>query len=130
MTEPEYIDPSQLRPGPIRHRTLSPDLLEQIKAVYDAIGKYLDMTLEQFEVGFMRDMHPEREVALWCCIAAAWQTYHEKYLDDELQPDEEERKLLAALVAISSGVDDVKRLGLPVKVGRRLLACYDGVLED
>ena len=64
MTEPEYIDPSQLRPGPIRHRTLSPDLLEQIKAVYDAIGKYLDMTLEQFEVGFMRDMHPEREVAL------------------------------------------------------------------
>ena len=30
------------------------------------------MTLEQFEVGFMRDMHPESEVALWCSITAAW----------------------------------------------------------
>jgi hypothetical protein len=130
MTKPEYIDPSQLRPGPIRHRTLSPALLEQIKAVYDVIGKYLDMTLEQFEVGFMRDMHPEREVALWCCIASAWLAYHKKYLNDELLADEEEKKILAALVAISTGVDDVRRLGLPDKVGRRLLACYDGILED
>ena len=30
------------------------------------IGPYIDMTLEQFEIGFMRDMHPESEVALGC----------------------------------------------------------------
>jgi len=33
------------------------------------------MTLEQFEVGFMRDMHPEREVDVWCSITAAWLDY-------------------------------------------------------
>ena len=75
----------------------------------------------------MRDMHPENEVAVWCSITAAWLAYHEKYLGDEVQPEEDEKKLLAALIAISSGVEDVDALGVPVDVGRRLLGCYDGL---
>jgi hypothetical protein len=66
MTDPEYIDPSQVRPGPIQHKALSPELLELIGSVYDLIGSYLKTTLEQFEIGFMRDTHPESEVAVWC----------------------------------------------------------------
>ena len=46
----------------------APELLEHIQAVFDVIGPYLDTTLEQFEIGFMRDMHPESEVAVWCSI--------------------------------------------------------------
>jgi hypothetical protein len=130
MSEPEYIDPSQLRPGPIRHRTLPDKLLEQIKAVHDLIGQYLGMTLEQFEIGFMRDMHPDSEVALWCSITAAWLAYHENFVKDETLPDEDERKLLGALVAISSGVEDVKKLGVPAEVGRRLLQCYDDLSKE
>jgi hypothetical protein len=104
---------------------LPPDLLGQIRAVYDVIGPYVGMTLEQFEIGFMRDMHPEREVALWCGIAKAWLAYHEGFLGNETLPDEEERKLLGALVAISTGVEDLSKLNAPVEVGRRLVACYD-----
>ena len=58
MSEPEYVDPRTLRLGPIRHKSLPPDQLGQIRAVYDVIGPYVGMTLEQFEIGFMRDMHP------------------------------------------------------------------------
>ncbi|HEX4613194.1 MAG TPA: hypothetical protein VH092_33720, partial [Urbifossiella sp.] len=72
MSEPEFVDPEHLRPGPIRNESLPPELLEQIEAVFAEIGPYLNMTLEQFELGFMRDMHPESEVALWCSITAAW----------------------------------------------------------
>jgi hypothetical protein len=125
MSKPEYVDPRTLRPGPIRHESLVPDLLGQIKAVYDVIGPYLGMTLEQFEIDFMRDMHPEREVALWCRIAKACLAYHEDFLGNETLPNEEERKLLGALVAISTGVEDVSKLNVPVEVGRRLLKCYD-----
>ena len=125
MIDPEYIDPRQLRPGPIRHRSLSPDLLEQIKAVFDVIGQYLGMTLEEFEIGFMRDMHPEREVALWFRITKAWLAYHEDFLANERLPDEEQRNLLGALIAISSGIEDVSKLNVPVEVGRRLVQCYD-----
>ena len=125
MSEPQYVDPSQLRPGPIRHESLPPELLEQINANYEVIGPYLGMTLEQFEIDFMRDMHPEREVALWCRIAKAWLAYHEDFLGNETLPNEEERKLLGALVAISTGVEDVSKLRVPVEVGRRLVQCYE-----
>jgi hypothetical protein len=130
MTDPEPIDSRQLRPGPIRHKSLPRDLLEQIRAVYEVLGAFLGTTLEQFEITFMRDSSPEQEVAVWCSVAAAWLAYHEHYLADEVQPEAVERKLIAALIAISTGVEDVEALGVPVDVGRTLLACYDGLSEE
>ena len=127
MSEPEHVDLSQLRPGPIRHESLPPALLEQIQAVFDVIGPYTGMTLEQFETGFMRDMHPESEVALWCRITKAWLAYHEDFLQNQTQPDEEERKLLGALLAISTGMEDVLKLNMPAEVGRRLAQCYQNL---
>ena len=124
MSEPEYVDPRTLRQGPIRNESLPPELLDQIKAVFDVIGPYIGMTLEQFEIGFMRDMHPESEVALWFRITKAWLAYHEDFLTNETLPNEEERKLLGALIAISTGIKDVSQLNLPVEVGRTLLQCY------
>ena len=124
MSEPEYVDPRTLRPGPIRHGSLSPELLDQIKAVFDVIGKYLGMTLEQFEIGFMRDTHPEREIPVWFSITKAWLAYYEDFLGNETLPNKEEGKLLGALIAISSGVEDVSKLNVPVEVGRRLIRCY------
>jgi hypothetical protein len=104
---------------------LPPQLLEQIKAVFDVIGPYTNMTLEQFEIGFMRDMHPESEVALWCRITKAWLAYHEDFLENETLPNDEERKLLGALIGISTGVKDVSKLNVPVEVARRLVQCYE-----
>ena len=130
MSQPEYVDPSDLRPGPIRHEMLPPELLELIRSVYEVVGPYLNTTLEQFEIGFMRDLHPASEVALWCNITSAWIAYHEKYLGEELLPDEEEKKLVGALVAISAGVDDVAGLGVRAEVGRRLLDCYDELAAE
>ena len=130
MTGPEYVDPQELRPGPIRHESLPPNLLEHVQAVYDVIGPYLNATLEQFEVGFLRDADPKMEVALWCSITAAWIAYHDKYVGEELLPDEEEKKLVGALIAISFGAEDLAGLGVPVEVGRRLLECYDELGED
>ena len=122
---PAAAAPAAKHKPPARHESLPPDLLGPIKAVYDVIGRHIDMTLEQFEIDFMRDMHPEREVALWCGIAKAWLAYHEDYLGNETLPNEEERKLLGALVAISTGVEDVSKLNVPVEVGRSLVQCYD-----
>lgn len=122
--EPREVDPKQLRPGPIRNESLPPELLDRIKAVFDLIGPYINMTLEQFEIGFMRDMHPEREVALWCGITTAWLNYHQKYLNSETLPDDQERHLLGALIAISTGINDVAKLNVPQEVGRRLIGCY------
>ena len=39
-------------------------------------------------------------------------------------------QLLAALIAISTGVEDMEALGVPADVGRKLLGCYDGLAEE
>lgn len=127
---PQYVDPAELRIGPIRHDSLPPELLEPIEAVYGVIGRYLGTSLEQFEIGFLWDMHPEREVAIWCSITSAWLAYHEKHLGSETLPDGEEKKLLGALIAISTGVNDPAMLNVPPEVGRRLLTCYGDLAES
>ncbi len=128
--DPEYVDINKIRPGPIRNESLPADLLEHVRAIYDVVGPYLDTTLEQFEIGFMRDAHPEDEVAVWCSITAVWIAYHEQYLDNEYLPDEDEKSLIGALIAISTGVEDVDALGVPADVGRKLLACCDELEKE
>jgi len=110
----------------IRHSVLPPELLEQIGAAYETVGPYLATTLEQFEIGFMRDTHPERRVAMWSNVAAAWDSYHEKHLGGLIRPEAEEQKIVGALVAISSGITDPLLFGLHPDVGRKLIACYAG----
>ena len=60
----------------------------------------------------------------------SWIAYHEQHPDDELLPDEDEEQLLAALVAISTGVEDASVLGVPEEVGQKLLACYDELGQE
>lgn len=124
MTDPERIDLSQLRPGPIRHESLPPELLKRICAVYTLIGAYLNLNLEEFEIGFMRDAHPEREVEVWCRIARAWLRYHKQFTDAQRLPVEEEKSLIGALIQISSGINDPAELCVAAEVANRLLACY------
>jgi hypothetical protein len=78
----------------------------------------------------MRDTRPEDEAAVWCSITAAWIAYHEQHLGNEYLPDNDEKKLLGALIAISTGIDDAKKLGVPTNVGRKLLECYDQLEQE
>ncbi|WP_157605444.1 hypothetical protein [Schlesneria paludicola] len=78
----------------------------------------------------MRDSEPKSEVAVWCSITAAWLAYHEKHLNDETLPDDDEKTLLDALIQISTGIDDVSKLSVPAGVGFRLLQCYDDLVID
>ena len=127
MPDPDIskIPLSSIRPGPIRHESLSDELLERIRVIFKLIGPYLDMNLEQFELGFMRDAHPDNEVAIWARIAAAWHTYHKNFTDLKRLPDEEEKGLVKALLLTSMGIDDPAKLGVDVQTAARLKECYE-----
>ena len=66
------VNADAIKPGRVRHPTLPEPLLLRTRAVHQRIRGVYDVTLEQFEVGFMRDADPEGEVALWERIAAAF----------------------------------------------------------
>lgn len=132
MADPEperrYIDPRQIEPGPIRHETLPDEVLAMAEEVFQIIGPYIGQTLEKFEIDLMRDANPECEVTIWCAIAYAWQDYHEKYLNSERQSDDDEKALVSALLLISMG--EFPRKQVPEEVGRRLIECYDSILNQ
>ena len=128
-TVPEPPDPQQIQSGPILHETLSPELLAKVRVVYKIIGNYLDTTLEQFEIRFKQDAHPDDKVATWCCIRDAWIAYHNRYLNNKLLSDSKEKNLVAALITISEGYRDVDSLDVPAEIGRKLLACYNRVRQ-
>ena len=130
MTEPEFIDPSQIRPTPIRHESSSPEPLNYIEAVFDVIVPYLGMTLKQFEIVFMRDSDLKCEVIDWHAITAALQAYHEKFLGNGTLSENEDKKLFGALILISTGVEDATKLNVGVDVGRKLIQCYDDLGKE
>lgn len=123
-------DGSDSNPSGTGHPALSPEVSEQMEVVYDVIGPYLDMTLEELEIDLMRDSEPEAEAMAWIGITAAWDAYHLQYLNEEVLDDEEEKKIVAALIAISDGEKNVAELPVDADVGRKLLACYKEVAGE
>jgi hypothetical protein len=60
--------PQQLRPGNIKHPEFDEGIREYIRQIQAAFAEQRPLSLEEWEEGFRRDAHPEREIAL--CPAA------------------------------------------------------------
>jgi hypothetical protein len=71
--EIKEVDIDSLKTGPIRTTDFSDALLERIGVIHAIIKDVCCPNLEQFEVGFMHDANPEREVARWERIAVAYE---------------------------------------------------------
>ncbi|MEI8194815.1 MAG: hypothetical protein WCI73_02785 [Phycisphaerae bacterium] len=67
----EKVEVSKLRPGPIQHSGFSDELLQLMRVVHDRIKDVYPISLEKWELGFMRDRHPERELAVWQLMSDA-----------------------------------------------------------
>ena len=67
-----------IKQGPLRHRTLPSTLLLRIRALHAQLKGYDGCgSLANWMEGFQRDMHPEREVAIWESIARTLTTFLE-----------------------------------------------------
>jgi len=59
------IDANAIKQGHIQHPSLPDTLLLRIRTIHECIRDDYDVTLEQFEIAFMRDADPEGEVSVW-----------------------------------------------------------------
>jgi len=117
-------DPKGITFTRLFHKTLPDGLLRKTRFVYKIIGHYLGQTLEHFEAEFLRDMHPEKEILIWCRIAIAWQLYHHRHLQNRLVPTKDEKHLIAILCTLSSGVEISKFKGSDKTLAKRLWDCF------
>ncbi len=118
-----------IKQGPIRHSTLDPELLKEIKFTYDRVGRLYCPTLEEWEIGFMRDMHPQREVTLWTHIAQATELYLKKYVKKGPGRASEGQRFFVSgkYVQISGGEFEAKKLKVSQQKADRLCNCWHEV---
>jgi hypothetical protein len=90
----------QLKQGPLQHGGLTPPQQEVARRSFMVAGRFVEPTLEQWELGFMRDMHPDGELALWVVLSVAFQKYLRVH---HVKDQKQQTRIVAALSIISSG---------------------------
>ena len=88
---------AKMQPGPIQHKDLIPFEEDLMRWSYRIVGHYVQDTLEQWELGFTRDMDMQSEVACWHRLAFAFITWHRR-TGTPLRDDATEGKLVAKFV--------------------------------
>jgi len=92
----EKMKSGELKYGPIRHQLLPSDLRQRIDRLYKSIGHLLYQgDAAAWELGFMRDTNPHREVTLWEAIAEVFEHWMQNH------PGEKQRQLVGELCSIS-----------------------------
>jgi hypothetical protein len=66
------VDINDLCTGNILSPNLPDSLLKRIAKIHSFAKEFDKCTLEEFEISFMRDKHPENEVFVWECIMEAF----------------------------------------------------------
>jgi hypothetical protein len=97
--ELQEVPLEDIKQGPIRHKKgLSPLLETLARAIYSKVGHLVYPMFEQWELGFMRDLHPWQEVLIWENIARTFDLYlatHPEAANDE--------KVVSTIAVISTG---------------------------
>jgi|RhiMetdeSRZDD1v2_1073273.scaffolds.fasta_scaffold179753_1 TIR domain len=99
---PGIADPKDLKPGPIRHKSLPESFLIRAKLVQRTLADVLPMSLDKTINNFRRDFHPWEELVYWERMAAA-------YLDLTAGQNfglEKRNEILSVLFAFSTGMMD------------------------
>jgi hypothetical protein len=97
MPEEKQIPLEDIRLGPLRHEQLPAELEPMSRWAFRHIGYLVHPTYEQWELGFLRDLHPEQEISLW--VAMTWGVL--EFL--ERHPDTDKSMLVGAVVTLSLG---------------------------
>ncbi len=71
----ETVNIADLKPGPIRHESLDEADQAIARFTFAVLGHFQCPTFEQWELGFLRDMHPRRELAIWLRFSIAFLRY-------------------------------------------------------
>lgn len=71
----QWIDPSKLEPGPIRHASLTEGQMARVQRVQKVFSEVDPSPIEKWVEDFRRDANPERELSLWESMATAYETF-------------------------------------------------------
>ena len=121
----EWVDLKELRPGPIRHASLSDELLTKIRRIHSVFVEVDGTTLEERETQLRRDVHPEIEVATWEQMADAFERFcGSRELSHDAMRDVYSLVLMRSMTSVADALKRVERTVLSEEDARRVLAGF------
>ena len=103
-----WVLPEQLQEGPVRHEPFSEEIRDYLRHIQSTFAEHRDLTVEEWEDGFRRDLTPESEIAIWLHAADIYL----QFTADEASPerrDEVYRCLITCMTTSSESVWDILR---------------------
>jgi hypothetical protein len=112
-----FVDAAQvLRGGEVRHPPFPDAVREQLRRLYETFQDVYPKTLEEWEDGFRRDMHPEREIALWEYMATVFEHFT---AGRSLNPEQRRDIYLVILTCMNNGKENVLVTTNPQTLSRK-----------
>lgn len=107
----ERIDEAYLR-SRVQQKRLTDDEILLCQWTYRKVGKYLHPTLEKWELGFMKDAHPRRELGYWAMAAFCLEDWCKA--NPSRATEQGKRQYICAFARV--GVVDPKAIRDPVEL--------------
>jgi hypothetical protein len=108
----QWIDPSTVKPGPIRREALSAEQMERVRKLQRVFADVNRSSVDEWVDNFKRDVHPDRELDIWEAMAKAYTAYCSKHtLSPEARMDVYRVVLLRSM---ASEQDVLERVELKV----------------
>ncbi|MCI0457464.1 MAG: hypothetical protein L0Z62_10885 [Gemmataceae bacterium] len=125
----QWLRLSQLEEGPLRHPPFEDEGVRRLlRRIQEILAEVEPRTVAEWEDGFRRDCHPEREIATWLHIAAV---YHYFMKSRPGLPDsslEEKRAVFQVCLACSLNgpleLQATRDLPTPSEQGAHVIARY------
>ena len=71
----EWIDPSKLTPGEVRHQSLTDSQISRITELQQTFKEVDPTPLEKWIDDFKREQDPDREIAIWGSIVSPYRKF-------------------------------------------------------
>lgn len=111
--ETQWIDPNEIQQGPIQRDSLTAAQMQRITSLQKIFVEVDGQTVDQWADSFKRDLDPDRELAIWERMAAAYSRYCDKHQQLSLDAKNEVYKVVL-LRSMASPSDVIARLDLKV----------------
>lgn len=106
--------PEKIQMGELKHPPFDEDVRDLLRKIKKAFDEHQPMSLEQWEDGFRRDTHPEREIAIWLHAADIYTAFTAEETNAERRAD----VYRCVVACMTTGPDTVWQLLRPATLSR------------
>ena len=108
-----WVDARELKQSEYQQPPFSEEVRDLLREIKSSIDEFYCLSLEEWEAGFRRDRHPEKEIALWLHLG---RTYHDLTSSRDLNTEQRRDYFNVLLTCLNSPREHVLNVFSPTAI--------------